>query len=139
MSVCICFLSFLFFSFPVTNSVPILEFEPIIYYGTNNGLHAYSLTTSKTKELVPSDTVVKGVAYDPIRDVIYWSEYHINMEFREETQEIYSGRRDGTDIHFLFNTERCTFTFFIVTVLCKLLPFMKLFIDSLSYICRRRD
>ena len=67
----------------------ISEIEPAIYFASDgSGLKAYSVATSQTTSIISDRTTVYGVAYDSLRDRIYWSgRYTINRSDKDGSNE----------------------------------------------------
>ena len=78
------------------NHFCISEVEPTIYFGAG-GLMAYSVATSQTTTIVSDGTSTYGVAYDSLRDRIYWS----------TSSTIKRCDRDGNNVETVLTSSTC--------------------------------
>ena len=74
---------------------------PFIYFTTLDGeikaggINAYSVSTSEVRTIVSSNESCYAIAYDSIRNKIYWSTYSHHTVYRSSP--------DGTEVELVFN------------------------------------
>ena len=85
-----------------SNERLILELEPTkIYFATyEGGIQAYSVATSQVNIIVNSTEGFFGIAYDSIRNLIYWSSWN----------KIYRANANGSGSEIVFNATACKFS-----------------------------
>ena len=71
---------------------------PSLYFATEGGVKLYSVDTSSEVTVVAnSSTWIFGVAFDWLRDKIYWSSHY----------KVFRANSDGTEVKTVLDSDQC--------------------------------
>ena len=70
---------------------------PSIYFATREGVKRYSLGTDVVETVADSSEGIDGVAFDWVRNKIYWSSGH----------KVFRADKNGTEVETVLGTRKC--------------------------------
>ena len=70
---------------------------PSLYIATSEGLKRFSLDTAVVETVANSSDDIDGVAFDWLRDKIYWSSMY----------KVFRVNRNGTAVETVLDTQKC--------------------------------